>query len=131
MKARWYGMMPLMICGIFTAMSPAVAQMSAGTGTRGQIVAPGNTSPERDSRGNLVISAAAVAPEGSNPAVGVISPIRDPKVVFAPQASTRIYRKCSKTVTDGCTQFWEPPRNLPNCPGDPECPQIGAPPPKQ
>jgi hypothetical protein len=121
MNAKWYGMAPLMI-GIFTAMSPAAAQKTAETEIRGQIVAPGNTAPERDSRGNLVISSAAVAPEGSNPAVGVISPIRDPKVVFAPRASTRIYRRCSKTVTDGCTQFWEPPRNLPNCPGDPECP---------
>ncbi len=124
MNAKWYGMTPLMIGSLFAAISPAMAQMGAETGAGGQIMAPGNSAPERDSRGTLVISDPAVAPPGSNPGVGVLSPVRDPRVIFAPRASTKVYRRCSKTVTDGCSQFWEPPRDLPNCPGDPDCPQV-------
>lgn len=125
MNAKWYGMAPLIVAGFCTAITAAAAQKLATAGTRGQIVAPGNSGPVRDSRGNIVISDPAVAPPGSNPGVGEIGPVRDPRVIFAPKASTKMYRRCTKTVTDNCVQFWEPPSELPNCPGDPECPQVG------
>lgn len=123
MNAKWCGMTPLMIASIFTAIGPAAAQIS-GTTASGQIVAPGNSAPERDSRGIPVISDPAVAPAGSNQPVSLQTAPGDPRVIFAPQRSTKVYRRCSKTVTDSCSQFWVPPGDLPNCPGDPDCPTI-------
>ncbi len=124
MNAKWYGIAPLVIGSMVIAMSASAAARKSESRATRQIVSTGNSAPVRDSRGTLVISGQAIAPEGSNPALGVISPIRDPRIVFAPRASTRVYRRCSKEVTDFCSQFWEPPKDLPNCPGDPDCPQT-------
>lgn len=125
MNAKWNFMTLTMIGGLFAAMSPAVAQRGTETGPAGQLVAPGNSNPERDSRGTKVISDPAFAPRGANEPLGSqTGASRDPRVVFAAQASTEGYRACTKVVTDRCVQLWEPPRTIPNCPGDPDCPEI-------
>ena len=124
MNARWHGITPLMIASMVTAISPAMAQKSAKAGTRDQLAASGYSVPARDSRGNIVISNPAVAPPGSNLPAGSAVTNGDPRVIFAPRPTTKKYRVCSKNVTDDCVQSWEAPGDLPNCPGDPECPTL-------
>lgn len=122
MKAKYYGVMLLAVAGTMTA-SATFARPGAQPVTKGKSVVPPASRPVRDSRGNIVISDPGVAPRGANEPVGSQNGIsRDPKVVFATQGATEEYPVCSKTVTDNCVQAWEPPRRLPNCPGDPECP---------
>ncbi|HEY5723303.1 MAG TPA: hypothetical protein VIT45_13365 [Allosphingosinicella sp.] len=122
MKAKHYGVMLLAIGGAMTA-SATLAKTDARPGMKGKSVVTPGSRPVRDSRGNIVISDPAVTPRGANEPVGSQTGVsRDPKVVFAPQASTEEYQVCSKTVTDNCVQVWEPPRRLPECPGDPDCP---------
>ena len=124
MKAIYYGAMLLAIGGTMTA-SATFAKTGARPAMKGKSMVPSISRPVRDSRGNIVISDPAVAPRGANEPVGSQSGIsRDPKVVFAPQVSTEEYKICSKTVTDNCVQVWEPPRRLPDCPGDPDCPTV-------
>ncbi len=129
MKTGWYGKTLVLIgmglVGAGTGAAEAGSDQAAAPSSMGQTIAPANRDPERDSRGTRVISDPAVAPRGANEPLGSQSGIsRDPKVVFAPQASTEEYRRCTKEVTDNCVQFWEPPRTIPNCPGDPDCPEI-------
>lgn len=123
MKAKSYGLMLLTIGGTFTA-SAVFAQAEPAPIMTGKLTVPRITAPARDSRGTLVISDPAVTPRGANEPIG--SQIRlDPREVFKPRVSTEVYRICSKTVTDNCVQAWEPPGKIPNCPGDPECPESG------
>lgn len=75
-----------------------------------QVVAPGNTAPERDARGIPVISDPAIAPAGFNQAPGmngVGGPLVDPSQPPAPQPATEAYPPCSRTVTDNCIQTYE------------------------
>ena len=121
MKAKWYGLMLLTIGGTFTTMSATSAKTGARPAPKGTLVVPRLSGPARDSRGTLVISDPAVVPRGANEPIG--SQIRlDPREVFKPRVSTEVYKICSKRVTDNCVQVWEPPGELPNCPGDPDCP---------
>ena len=123
MKANQFGLVLLTI-GSMVIASETVAQTNARPEIKRKQVLPRGSTPARDSRGNLVISDPAVAPRGANEPVGIgIS--RDPKEVFKPQVSTEVYKLCSRTVTDNCVQGWEPPKEIPNCPGDPDCPEAG------
>ena len=125
MKAKTYGLMLLTVGSAFAA-SATLAQTDARPAAKGKLVVPQVSRPARDSRGTLVISDPAVVPRGANEPVGSqIGISRDPKVIFAPREATEVYKICSKTVTDSCVQAWEPPRTIPNCPGDPECPEPG------
>jgi hypothetical protein len=75
-----------------------------------QVVAPGNTAPERDARGIPVISDPAIAPPGFNqpPGMnGVGGPLVDPSQPPAPQPATETYPPCSRTITDNCVQTYE------------------------
>lgn len=125
MKAKYYGVMLLAIGGSMS-MSAAFAQTDARPGMKGKSIVPPGSRPVRDSRGHIVISDPATTPRGANEPVGTqTGNSRDPRVVFATQKSTEEYPICSKTVTDNCVQGWEPPRQIPNCPGDPDCPSGG------
>lgn len=125
MKAKHYGLILLTIGSGFAATA-TLAQTDIRAPGKGTVVIPRVSPPARDSRGNIVISDPAVAPRGANEPVGAQSGIsRDPRVVFAPRPSTEVYQVCSKTVTDNCVQVWEPPKEIPNCPGDPDCPESG------
>ena len=133
MNAKYYGAMMLIMVGCgFTATSEASGQGAVGAKSKPtkQIVVPGRSRPERDSRGVIVISDPAEAPAGSNQPL-IISPgdrvVINPnqRAIFQPRPATESYPACSKTVTDNCVQFWEGPRGIPNCPGDPECPEAG------
>lgn len=77
------------------------------TTTTGQVVSPGNTSPERDARGIPVVSDPAQAPTGFNqpPAVGGTG--ASPSSPPTPQPATENYPPCSRTVTDNCVQTYE------------------------
>lgn len=83
----------------------------AGLGTAdatGQVVAPGNSEPERDARGIAVISAAAIVPAGWNgTAAGAAmgGPELDPAT--GEPAAERDYPACTATVTDRCLQTYE------------------------
>jgi hypothetical protein len=80
------------------------------TAATGQVVAPGNTAPERDARGIPVISDPAIAPPGFNQAPGmngVGGPLVDPSQPPAPMPATTSYPACSRTVTDHCVQTYE------------------------
>jgi hypothetical protein len=131
MKTGWYGKTLVLIgVGLVGAGTGAAQtgsdQQAAAPSSMGQTIAPANNDPERDSRGTRVISDPAVVPRGANEPLGSQSGAsRDPKVVFATQSSTEEYRRCTKEVTDNCVQFWEPPKYIPVCPGDPECPEGG------
>ena len=121
MKARSYATMLLAVGSTFTATSAIFAQADALPAARGKLTIQQVSRPARDSRGTLVVSDPAVVPEGANEPIG--SQInRDPRVVFAPRASTEKYVRCTEYVTDNCIQLWEPPGQIPVCPGDPECP---------
>ncbi|SMF77729.1 hypothetical protein [Allosphingosinicella indica] len=87
-----------------TEMAPAPAPMAGGS-----TVAPGNAAPERDARGIPVVSDPAMAPGGANqaPPSGPAVPAPNQQAVFATQASTKEYKPCTKTVTDGCVQTYE------------------------
>ena len=123
MKAKTYGLMLLTIGSAFVA-SATLAKTDSRPVTKGKLTIPRVSTPARDSRGTIVISDPAVAPRGANEPIG--STIRlDPREVFKPRVSTEVYKLCSKTVTDNCVQGWEPPREIPVCPGDPECPESG------
>ena len=125
MKAKYYGLVLLTIGSGFGA-SATFAQTDVRAAGKGKLVVPRVSAPARDSRGTLVISDPAVVPRGANEPVGVQTGIsRDPRVVFAPRLSTEVYKVCSRTVTDNCVQAWEPPKEIPNCPGDPDCPESG------
>lgn len=80
---------------------------AATTPASGQIVAPGNTNPERDARGIPVISEAAVVPSGWNGMSGaaVGGPLVDPATGEA--GADADYPACSRTVTDNCVQRYE------------------------
>ena len=123
MKSKSYGLMLLIIGSISAAGGAALAQPGALDATKGKLVVPRVTPPALDSRGNRVRSDPAVVPRGANEPVGRPGVIRDPKVIFAPKVSTEVYRICSRTVTDNCVQSWDQPGDIPNCPGDPECPE--------
>ena len=123
MNAKWHGAILFTIGSAVIAIGAASAQTAAERPAMGPTIAPHNAEPERDSRGVKVISDPATTPRGANEPLGSQSGAsRDPRVVFATQASDEEYPVCSKTVTDNCVQVWEPPRRLPTCPGDPECP---------
>ena len=91
----------------------AAALFTAGTAiaqdTPPQPVAPGNSAPERDSRGIAVVSDPATAPAGTNaptpPGPVTINP--NQSAAFATQPSTGEKPPCSRTVTDNCTQTYE------------------------
>jgi hypothetical protein len=88
--------------------APASGNMSTMRTGSGQMVAPGNTSPETDARGIRVISAPAAAPAGYNegartvPAGSAMPMVTPP----TPTASGPL-PPCTKTVTDRCTQTYE------------------------
>ena len=93
---------------------PATGQTtSTGTSatTGGSAIEAGNSAPERDARGIAVRSDAAMAPSGANqPAPaggGQFVPAPNQASVFAVQPSSREYKACTRTVTDGCVQTYE------------------------
>jgi hypothetical protein len=86
------------------------AALMIGTAAAAQTpVAAGNSAPERDSRGIVVVSDPATAPAGANaPApTGRAIPAPDQAAAFAMQPSTGEKPPCSRTVTDNCTQTYE------------------------
>jgi Flp pilus assembly protein TadG len=90
----------------------AAALLTAGTAAFAQqTVAPGNSAPERDSRGIVVVSDPATAPAGANqappPGSGPVVPNPNQAQAFATQPSTGEKPPCSRTVTDNCTQTYE------------------------
>ena len=93
--------------GTTTGDTSMQGSMSSGGSMGGTTVAPGNAAPERDARGIAVVSDAAMAPPGANagPQVGTSAP--NPSAVFATQPSSKEYKACTRTVTDGCVQTYE------------------------
>lgn len=88
------------------AAAPAPGNMS--TMRTGQMVAPGNSSPETDARGIAVISAPAEAPAGYNqPAQTVPAGSPMPTVAAPTPTAAGPLPPCTRTVTDRCTQTYE------------------------
>jgi hypothetical protein len=89
----------------------AATLLIGGAAIAQETVAPGNTAPERDSRGIPVVSDPATAPAGTNqaPPAGTTRAMPAPNqaAAFATQPSTGEKPPCSRTVTDNCTQTYE------------------------
>lgn len=92
-----------------TANDPNAPATTTAPMAGGSTVAPGNAAPERDARGIAVVSDPAMAPGGANqaPPAGPAVPAPNQQAVFATQASTKEYKPCTRTVTDGCVQTYE------------------------
>ena len=94
-----------------TEGAPAVA-MTAGSSdlaaTTAQLVEPSNADPERDARGIVVISAAAIAPAGWNgTAAGAAMGGPELDAVTGEAIAPDSYPACTATVTDRCLQTYE------------------------
>lgn len=86
----------------------ALAQdMQQPQSAQGQVVAPGNTAPQRDARGIPVISDPAVAPPGFNQPPQVGGTGAPANATPAPMADNGPTPPCSRTVTDNCVQTYE------------------------
>ena len=99
--------------GVATAAFETEATMTAATdapAATGQIVQPGNVSPEHDARGIAVISDAAFVPAGWNgtPAdTAMGGPLLDPVTGEPVVEAQESYPACTATVTDNCLQTYE------------------------
>jgi len=109
-------MKALLAAALLTAGTAALAQETVAppapeTAAPAQTVAPGNSAPERDSRGIVVVSDPATAPQGTNMAPptgsGPLVPNPNQAQAFATQPSTGEKPPCSRTITDNCTQTYE------------------------
>jgi hypothetical protein len=87
-----------------SAGQTTAANWNSGSG--GEAVQPGNSSPEQDARGIAVMSDPAFVPAGWNGSAGtaVGGPLVEPG---GESGGSQSYPACSATVTDNCVQTYE------------------------
>lgn len=90
---------------VTTEMTPMASTMPS----TGSVQAPSNANPERDARGIVVISDAAIVPSGYNgtASTGVGGPLVDPATGEAVNTTDTSHPPCSRTITDNCVQTYE------------------------
>ena len=88
------------------AVAQSDMQQPAPAGS-GQMVAPGNSAPERDARGIPVVSDPAMAPPGFNQPPQPGGTGASANATPAPMADNGPTPPCSRTVTDNCVQTYE------------------------